>query len=110
MNANAKRVLYNFNRRFKRLTIKTRRGDTEAALKVIKLLTEQNVTMRKLGYIHNGEDAPDGEWLTIARYNKLYGERDNSLQELAKKARNGDAKAAIELVKNLATGNGDKSV
>lgn len=53
-----RRVMKNFRARLNRLNVKARCGDSEAALKVIRVLTEQEIQVQKMGYWLDGQGRP----------------------------------------------------
>lgn len=95
----ARRVRTNYNRRLRRLNEKARNGDNEAALKIIRVLTEQAQALRKMGY----RQTDAGKLVEITpQWVKEQKNKQTEIDRLTQRARDGDQQATVEFVRKLA--------
>jgi hypothetical protein len=86
----AKRINKNYDAKLRRMTIKTRNGEKDAALNFIKLLTEQALALKAIGYWVND----DGKLEKITEKSRL-----TKLTEIREK--HGDPTDAVKFLKSL---------
>jgi hypothetical protein len=99
-NEEAKRVRNNYKRRLARLNAKVRTGDNEAALNVIKVLTERNIALKKLGYQIGDEGELEKITPAVIRREKA---KQTEMDKLVEKARKDPTKIA-EVIRKMAKG------
>lgn len=66
MEPEAKRTLIKYSRKLRSAKKRAREGDQQAATELVRLLAQRNEELAKLGYVHNGKDEPDGQWIKQA--------------------------------------------
>ena len=90
----AKRVYRNYNRKLDRLNTKIQNGDDDAALKLIEVMTEQELKLRQLGYMIGGKDGKP----KIVPFCPRKLNEDLELSKIRKAARDGDMAAIRQFI------------
>lgn len=104
----ARKLRAKWMRKVRRTKLKARCGDEKACLDLLDQLKQYQVELHAMGFKNSPPDSPHGSDRVIPIDTPLspYEVRSREMTRLALKARDGDTKAAIELLEMSMKGDG----